>query len=537
MLLFYYTLIFQRKIYIGFLYCVLICFSQNIFAQTSDILSGKVTDGTNSIPGAIVRLQATNDTCITNNNGLFRLQVKKTKPSQLITAWKDGYFIGSTNLKDSSNLEIILIPLPITDNLNYNWIDPTPNHNDKVKNCGDCHDDIYKQWTQNGHAQSAVNPLFMSMYNGTDFYGKRDVAPGYRLDYPHSFGNCANCHAPIAALKNTTGINMNTLKGVEKLGVSCDFCHKIKNIHLKENTSVNSGVMMTELLRPPENHELFFGPYTDVPEPDTYNPEINKSIFCAPCHQGSFWGIPIYESYSEWLKSSYAKEGIQCQDCHMKTDSITTNFAPGHGGVERDPLTIHTHFQKGSRDSSFLASSVEMSTSTNHIDNILSVKVKIKNIGAGHHVPTDQPMRNLILLITAVDSKNNELKYIGENKIPYWGGRGNPDDGNYEGLPGKGFAKVLFENYSPFIPLKVGPKYQQIYPAPQWRTVKIKYDTRIPALATDVSNYKFSIDESTSNITVICKLFYRRTFKNWAAMKKWDLKDILIAENVVKIQK
>lgn len=41
------------------------------------------------------------------------------------------------------------------------------------------------------------------------------------------------------------------------------------------------------------------------------------SQFCAPCHSLSFWGTPIYQSFDEWLKSPYAAEGVQCQNCHM----------------------------------------------------------------------------------------------------------------------------------------------------------------------------------------------------------------------------
>jgi hypothetical protein len=375
--------------------------------------------------------------------------------------------------------------------------------------------------------------LFLSIYNGTDIHGNQGVMPGYKLDYPNSTGNCANCHAPASAVNNFIGVDINKLEGVEKLGVSCDFCHKIKGVDLKENSSAFTGVMQYELLRPPEGHQIFFGPYDDVPDPDAYSDNISKSIFCAPCHQGGYWGIPIYESYNEWLLSPYAEEGIECQDCHMPPDGVTTNFAPGKGGVERDPTTIPTHLQLGSRHKDFLASAVELRAAAVVKGNRIEVNVEIENVAAGHHVPTDSPMRNIILIVQAFDAIGNILTYSGENIIPMWGGRGKVSEGNYEGLPGKGFAKILFEDWIPFVPLKVNMRGEQVFPAPQWRTVKIKQDTRIPALAIDVSKYEFKMGEQKGPYTIECKLIYRRIFKNWADMKKWELDDIELAEKII----
>jgi hypothetical protein len=291
-----------------------------------------------------------------------------------------------------------------------------------------------------------------------------------------------------------------------------------------------------ELRRPPEGHQVFFGPYTDVPHPDAYAPIQSASLFCAPCHQGSFWGVPIYESYSEWLASPYAEKGITCQNCHMHPDSVTTNFAPGRGGLERDPLTIPSHYDFGSRDSAFLASSVTMKTVGTVADDTLRVSVAITNATVGHHIPTDQPMRNLILLVRVTDARGKELSYSGKNTIPYWGGQGDPAEGNYEGLPGKGFAKILYEKNPQYVSSSKSALQKQISPAPQWRIVNILSDNRIPALATDVSVYDFRVKGTDLPVTVKTELIYRRTFKNWAVMKKWDLKDIVLARNEERIR-
>jgi len=46
---------------------------------------------------------------------------------------------------------------------------------------------------------------------------------------------------------------------------------------------------------------------------------------------------------------------VACQICHMAADGVTTNFAPGNGGGERDPRTIFTHRFPGASDVDLLS--------------------------------------------------------------------------------------------------------------------------------------------------------------------------------------
>lgn len=527
---------FKRKIYFLIIPLVFL-FYFNSFSQTNIVIKGVVTDGKNPISGAIVKWQASSSSVTTDNNGNFNLKYSDKSLPDLITAWKQGYFNGGiVYKKDLAKIEIVLERLPAKDNKSYEFVDPVPNYTDDIDNCGDCHASIiYKQWDNNAHSKSATNPIFLDIYNGTDANGNKNVQPGYKLDYKYSNGNCGNCHAPANAVNNFNNVDMNNLKPIDKLGVSCDYCHKIKDIKLKKNSSAYTGVMQVELLRPPKDHQTFFGPFTDVLNPDIYSTKIAKSIFCAPCHQGGYWGVSVYDSYDQWLESPFAKGGVQCQDCHMTPDGVTTNFAPGKKGVERDPKTIYTHRQFGSRDSAFIASAVDMNVKTKLMKDKIIVDVEIENTGAGHHIPTGSPMRNMILIVQAFDSNGKPLLYLSENKIPFWGGRGDVNKGNYEGLPGKGFAKVLFEDWTPYEFSTVVNKSKQLFPAPQWRTVQVKYDTRIPSLKKDVSNYEFEL-KNRGVYSVECKLIYRRTFKTWLDMKKWNLKDIVLSNKKFEIK-
>ncbi|MBI5389080.1 YjbQ family protein, partial [Candidatus Woesearchaeota archaeon] len=71
---------------------------------------------------------------------------------------------------------------------------------------------------------------------------------------------------------------------------------------------------------------MFFGTFDDVTRRVSYLELEKKSQFCAPCHQFSFWGTPIYESFKEWLerlapaKHNYHhhQTGEDNADAHLK---------------------------------------------------------------------------------------------------------------------------------------------------------------------------------------------------------------------------
>src|SRR5262249_33597911 len=71
----------------------------------------------------------------------------------------------------------------------------------------------------------------------------------------------------------------------------------------------------------------------------------------------------------------------------------------------------------------------------------------LSNVGAGHDVPTGVTLRNLILLITARDREGAALPQVSGPTVPNWGGVGDPTRGNLAGLPGKGYARVLVDDF------------------------------------------------------------------------------------------
>ena len=112
----------------------------------------------------------------------------------------------------------------------------------------------------------------------------------------------------------------------------------------------------------------------------------------------------------------------------------------------------------GAGDAEFLASAVTLVlTATQGIDGVLA-EVVIANRGAGHSIPTDGWMRNLILLVTATDAAGNPLAYLGPEVVSDWAGIGSAAEANYAGQPGKGFARLLedWEGEAPSPPWRNG---------------------------------------------------------------------------------
>lgn len=476
--------------------------------QTVEVSGVVLDEDSQPVEGATVRIQATTNATTTGPDGTFTLDGLAEGITVTITAWQAEYYVAETHaVPPASDVTLELHLYPTTDNPDYEWLPPQAGAEPESR-CGNCHvGPIITQWSANAHAGAGTNPRFFSMYNGTDTTGQPNVAPGYKMDFPNTAGNCANCHAPGAAANKPFTADMNQLSEVETNGVFCDFCHKAGGVYLDPTTGLPypnvPGVMSMDLRRPPEGKQMFFGPFDDIAEPDSYLPLIQESQFCATCHNFSFWGTPIYQSFAEWLESPYPALDVHCQTCHMPPDGVTTNFAPGHGGLERDPQTIPSHFQFGAAHPEFLQNTVSMTVQAVVIGDRVRATVTITNIGAGHHVPTDFPGRHMILVVKATDDQQQELAQVGGPVVPNWGG-------DMADRPGKTFAKVLRD-------LNSGQEPTAAY----WNPTIIVSDNRIPAFGVDTSVYEFTAPPAGA-VNVEATLIFRRAFWELMETKRWD---------------
>ena len=295
-------------------------------------ISGHVTDASSGAPvgGALVTIRATGISTKSKADGSFVLPASASSESVEVTAWAPGTYIAYVATAiPAAGLELALRAYHTTDDPTYEWVDPTP-EGGSASACGNCHPVPLQQWQGNAHGGAVGNPRFFSFYNGTNVTGTETVTPGYLLDFPGTTGICAACHAPGAAIDAPYATDMNAVRGEVTAGVHCDFCHKIGGAYLHARAPVDArcetchdadgglvapalevyrnapGVQSYRVLRPPPGEQIFIGPYPDIHDPDTFLPFISESAFCAPCHEFSFWGTPIYTSYSEWLASPWS---------------------------------------------------------------------------------------------------------------------------------------------------------------------------------------------------------------------------------------
>ena len=201
-----------------------------------------------------------------------------------------------------------------------------------------------------------------------------------------------------------------------------------------------------------------------------------------------------------------------------------THFAlPDQGGLERDPQTISSHRMPGASDEILLQNAVTMEVEVVRDGNNITVTVMLTNDLTGHHVPTDSPLRQVILLVQAKDADGKELELVNGPKIPYWGGIGDPSKGYYAGLPGTGYAKILQEIWTGIAPSGA-----------YWNPTRVLSDNRLAAFESDTTSYTFAASNG-GKMTITVILLFRRAFVELMAQKGWNFPDIVMEEEIITI--
>lgn len=196
-----------------------------------------------------------------------------------------------------------------------------------------------------------------------------------------------------------------------------------------------------------------------------------------------------------------------------------TQFATDDaGGLTRDPITIFSHRMLGALDQDFLSNALEMRVETEHGDGYLQLAVSLFNDNTGHKIPTDSPLRHMLLVVEALDEDGNLLTLENGPTLPPWAGEGTPDKGHYAGLPGKGYALILQELWTEISPSGA-----------YWNPTRVVEDTRLEPFEEDFSIYRFSVPEGGA-MQVHVKLLLRRAFIEMMDQKGWTDPDIIMAE-------
>jgi hypothetical protein len=308
--------------------------------------------------------------------------------------------------------------------------------------CGECHEKQYLEWSGSVHNMAFVDPVYQGELN------KAVTAVGYSVTR-----QCEGCHSPAGMLTGEIkGAGLSGLSPMARAGVSCDICHSIAGVshlqtptHGPENGSLilNTGANGIPVKRAPfkPSKDCGGGFHECVQTSITL-----KSDFCASCHQVFHYDahFPIEATYNEWKTGPYAQMGIHCQDCHMVDIRTFKDVADNFKKPERSD---YRHFFSGANYLlSYLGSSAAKLAGDDQLEKRLmaqyemaverlksaadlelfpiyrdgelaELKVRVKNLRAGHNLPTSLTnVRQMWLEVMARNEKGELVLSTGEVK-------------------------------------------------------------------------------------------------------------------------
>lgn len=268
-----------------------------------------------------------------------------------------------------------------------------------AESCRGCHPDHVSQWEGSMHAYSMSDPVWFAVVQA-----EWDSTNGAVDQF------CMQCHTPIGYLTGTTPpfFELESLPARVREGITCTTCHSMK----LRSPAVDDGGAVYHL--DPRGPML-----GSIPDPDTTSahaseslPFFSRSSACLPCHDLFIGGNRAEVTYSEWVESSYAAMGVECQSCHMPASE-------GPAAVGGRMRQVHDHRMIGvdvalidfpdaeanrARVADLLARSVraelELPASVVPGDS-LAFAVEVFNTGAGHSIPSGASfLREMWLRVT-----------------------------------------------------------------------------------------------------------------------------------------
>ncbi|MBY0525981.1 MAG: hypothetical protein K2R98_21485 [Gemmataceae bacterium] len=474
--------------------------------QPLALLLGEVRDEHGPVANATVRFKGQFPFVLTDADGRFALQ-RPISAANHIVASKTGYFIAGIE-SDAVPLVLTLHRLPANDCERYAWVDPAPDPSGK-HNCANCHQAIYDEWQRSGHSRSVTNRRFLNLYDGSDWHGRPNVGWNFLAENADGAGVCTSCHGPTVPVGEDAYYDLRKANGVAARGVHCDYCHKISG-QTDGTIGLTHGRFGLRLLRP-EREQLFFGPLDDVDRgDDAFSPFYRDSRYCASCHEGVVFGVPVYTTYSEWLESPARQEGKQCQTCHMTPTGAMTNIAPGKGGIARNPKTLGNHRFFAGSQTDMLRRCLKVEVTLTRGTNDVRTAVAVRASGAGHRVPTGFIDRHLLLVVEGTTANAGDVVKAREGPVlPDVAGK------RFAEKSGKVFAKQRRDLADP-------------RPVPFWLPADRMTDTRLLPDQTDRSVYVFGPEVQRVRV----RLIYRRFWAEVAASKSWPDDSVTVSDEM-----
>ena len=309
--------------------------------------------------------------------------------------------------------------------------------------CAGCHPQQYKEWRGSMHAMAFTDPVYQGELNKAVKAVGHDIAR-----------QCEGCHTPAGVVTGEIkGSGVSGLSDVAVSGVSCDMCHSVSGhsgwetpYHQPENGSLilspgkdtAAGPILTKY-GPNKPTEECGGGFHECVE----QPLHTKSELCANCHQVNHFEThtPLESTYREWKDGPYAVKGIGCQDCHMVDFNTFVRSADTFKKPERGEFrhyfnganfllyALAEQAAKKAGDAELakdvhekyamavarLQAAADLEVTPVYRDKRLAeIKVRVKNVRAGHNLPTSLTnVRQLWLEMTVTDQNGKVVMTTG----------------------------------------------------------------------------------------------------------------------------
>ncbi len=386
----------------------------------------------------------------------------------------------------------------------------------RTSTCRGCHDQIVEQHLASEHERSFTNPAFQAQY-------QKALLPMAATD-PDLYAEareCIACHEPVAYA--TYGPKALSLQEIDPMmnGVTCDICHSMTGY--KDPKPQNGNYIV-------EPSERKLGPFKGQGDwHHIYSELQTKSEICAVCHEAvNRHGLRIKATFTEWQESAFARQGVQCQDCHMNVDGFLTagkpRFASGKAadmsvGSAPQRERLYTHQFPGAHSKTQIEGAIDLTVEAmlpqDSPNPTLDIDVTVDNSRTGHSMPSGSADLRLLWIEVTVRIGNDPVGQpaaIGEPEAP--------DSSSAYSIAGRGkFDSILL---GPEVP-KGSRVYRAIFidgagqaTLDSYSAVAKFFDNRLKAAEKRTESYRFRIPEGAKGdiaIQAILKyLPYSSTF-------------------------
>ena len=264
--------------------------------------------------------------------------------------------------------------------------------------CGaSCHSDFYQMWKQ-----AMMSQCYTHEWDEIEYF---------KLAVPHAEkdpkvaevkAGCNGCHAPISYVSGDVPPPLPEKKSRANESVSCDVCHSITGF------SGDTPYNFNYILKPGKTKFTSRMGETTSPAHEISVTPLHKSgDFCGICHnEKDPYGMWVKSTHLEWKEGPYAKEGVQCQDCHM----TKAEFKTAAMGVTYKDAKLHLFH--GGHDQGKVKGTIELRIHPDYRDaepgEAIKFTVALYNQKTGHKFPTGSVEDRIVWLhVEAVDSKGN----------------------------------------------------------------------------------------------------------------------------------